>query len=1419
MKPYLCPLSRKSNSSWATIRLLLLLGFYLGTGAVSLKANVPGAIVSGTSAAVTLTGTAGSSTTSTMSNGIVSILCSKSGGSITQINYTYNNNGTTRTTNLLSGGNNGGQLYWENSSNQGLTFTYAVVADPATNGGTYAEIALTTTTVANITLEVHYAMLKGSSGFYVAAIWRHGSGDGAFGMGECRNNIYAGSMFDWMSVDATRNKLMQVSGGTTVGVNTAPVECSLWTSGLYQGQYEDKYKYSAAFGVQRAWGWSSVDTTGTNTKRFNVGLWDVSASSEYYNGGPLKLELMCHMGTTILNMFNGGHYGMGSDNDWAAGEVWSKVYGPYFVYCNNVSSSIADPVQASQALYTDALAQATAEATAWPYSWFNNNPDYALSAKRGTVTGKIVINDAYNPNASAANLWVGVVQQPVTVNSIYDFQQWLKPYQYWVKSGTDGSFTIPAVISGSNYTLYAFGPGAPGTFISQSQTAGTSSVNPPFLTDIPASPFAVIVGTSGSTTNLGTVTWKPARVGPTVFEIGYPNRTGNKFRHGDDWWVGDIGPSPTSPSPVWTKFMEYAFDFPNGPNYIVGQSRWSTDWNFIQPIVYDSQGNIKSTSSTITFTLPSVPKSGTASLYIGLASDYYGALIVTVNGTNTLVSGNSGVTASPSALPSTGFVPSSSRSDSSIREGINGAFSDERVTFPVSTASNSLLHAGTNTITFSLRQIGGSYFANHAMYDYLRLEMTGYVPPAPASVAAYAGNGRAFVCWPVTPGAAGYNILRTTTSGSNYASLATGVTGPVCGSGLQSAAYVDASALNGTTYYYTVQSVNTTGTSVSSPRSNGVMPSSGGPTSVPAAPAALTATGTNGRVILNWSAPTDASYYTINRSTLVSTGAGSYNTLGTIALSNTATGTTYTDNSVTNGTLYSYTVTPANSVGSGSVSVSANAIPRVIAPVAGPPTFTAAASQGTNAGSMALSWSSISGATGYNIQRATLPVGPYTYLQTTAQTTYTDNSLGANTTYYYQLTANNSGGTSPAVTASDTTPSAAPANIIAVAGNTQVTLNWTAAAGASGYIIARGTATGGPYTTIASNVPGAGYTNGGLTNGALYYYVVASTGSNGTGANSSEVSVAPVATVPIAPTEIIATPGNAQVSLRWNPSVTATSYTVKRATADGGPYTNLAASVSGTTYINTPATNGTTFYYVVSGSNASGNGANSAQVSTTPVAIPTSPTGLTATGSNSQVLLTWTASSGATSYILKRGTASGQEITTVSSTIAGASYTDSAVTNGTTYYYVVSGSNASGVSGDSNEASAKSVQTFSQWIAASFPGQNDPLIIGNTADPDGDGAPNLLEYFLGTNPGASDAIRLTCVLNGRGNAVVTFRMAKNLIGVAYTVEQSTDLKTWTNTGLQGDSTDMGGYYSVKVTIPLNGNMKTFFRISVSSSGS
>ena len=92
---------------------------------------------------------------------------------------------------------------------------------------------------------------------------------------------------------------------------------------------------------------------------------------------------------------------------------------------------------------------------------------------------------------------------------------------------------------------------------------------------------------------------------------------------------------------------------------------------------------------------------------------------------------------------------------------------------------------------------------------------------------------------------------------------------------------------------------------------------------------------------------------------------------------------------------------------------------------------------------------------------------------------------------------------------------------------------------------------------------------------------------------------------------------------------------------------------------------------------------------TVPGSAPAAPTGLTATAGNAQVSLSWTASSGATSYNVYRGASSGGEGSTAIATgITATAYTDSSVTNGTAYYYKVAAVNAGGTSPQSNEASA-----------------------------------------------------------------------------------------------------------------------------------
>lgn len=265
----------------------------------------------------------------------------------------------------------------------------------------------------------------------------------------------------------------------------------------------------------------------------------------------------------------------------------------------------------------------------------------------------------------------------------------------------------------------------------------------------------------------------------------------------------------------------------------------------------------------------------------------------------------------------------------------------------------------------------------------------------------------------------------------------------------------------------------------------------------------------------------------------------------------------------------------------------------------------------------------------------------------------------------------------------------APAGLTATAANAQVNLSWSASSGATAYYVKRSTTSGGPYTQISTPTT-TSYTDNSVTNGTKYYYVVSAYNSNGQSANSSEVNVTPTAPQPPpAPAGLQATAGNTQVNLTWTASTGATSYHVKRSTTNGGSYAQISAPTSAS-FTDTGLTNGTTYFYVVSAVNASGESANSSQASATPVAPatpPAAPTALKATAGNAQVSLTWTASAGATSYHVKRSTASGGPYTQVAAPTT-TSDADTGLTNGTTYFYVVSALNSAGESANSSQVSA-----------------------------------------------------------------------------------------------------------------------------------
>jgi hypothetical protein len=314
-------------------------------------------------------------------------------------------------------------------------------------------------------------------------------------------------------------------------------------------------------------------------------------------------------------------------------------------------------------------------------------------------------------------------------------------------------------------------------------------------------------------------------------------------------------------------------------------------------------------------------------------------------------------------------------------------------------------------------------------------------------------------------------------------------------------------------------------------------------------------------------------------------------------------------------------------------------------------------------GQISLSWTAGSGATSYNLYRAAesgyeSAIAPV--VTGITGTSYTDTGLNDGTTYYYQVVAVNSSGPSGfSAEAHATTPgvnpdpaqyhfetdtqrwSASGAQIAGIAtsgarhfaGNQSLAVNFNGTtAGTSSVNV--GDVNVSPGTTIAFRVwiPGGGAVTaiepylsdynwgwasswyGNLTANAwntvsLTVPLTAITPvkqlglrftTNAAWSGTCHIdSVAWQDPPPTPPTGLTAVAGGGKVTLNWSVSGTATNYRIKRSTTAGSGYTAIAIH-SGLGFIDTGVTNGTTYYYVVSAINATGESANSAEVSATP---------------------------------------------------------------------------------------------------------------------------------------------------------------------------------------------------------------------------
>jgi predicted phage tail protein len=313
------------------------------------------------------------------------------------------------------------------------------------------------------------------------------------------------------------------------------------------------------------------------------------------------------------------------------------------------------------------------------------------------------------------------------------------------------------------------------------------------------------------------------------------------------------------------------------------------------------------------------------------------------------------------------------------------------------------------------------------------------------------------------------------------------------------------------------------------------------------------------------------------------------------------------------------------------------------------------------------------------------------------------------TTYYFRVRAFNLAGVGPQSCVVPATPVAeapgAPTGLTATPGNTQVTLKWNPPASDGGatvtsYNIYEGTTAGftrgTPLTSVADTIA----TVPNLVNGTTYHFQVTAVNSAGEG-QASEVAATPAPEAPGPPTGLTATPGNTQVTLKWNPpasdgGATVTGYDLYAGTTADFSGQAPVARVPGTIATVKDLVVGTTYHFQVRAVNRVGAGPPSAEAKTVGVTVPTAPARLTATPGNAQVTLSWAppvsdGGSRISGYLIYRETSPGGGTGTPVNRllVPGTRYRVTGLVNGTTYYFRVIAVNAVGKSPPSEEASAK----------------------------------------------------------------------------------------------------------------------------------
>jgi regulation of enolase protein 1 (concanavalin A-like superfamily) len=254
-------------------------------------------------------------------------------------------------------------------------------------------------------------------------------------------------------------------------------------------------------------------------------------------------------------------------------------------------------------------------------------------------------------------------------------------------------------------------------------------------------------------------------------------------------------------------------------------------------------------------------------------------------------------------------------------------------------------------------------------------------------------------------------------------------------------------------------------------------------------------------------------------------------------------------------------------------------------------------------GAVVLTWSGCSGAASYAVAVAESADGPWKEALSGLGEPRCTITLANGQRRWFKVTAANAAGASPASEAVSGV-AGAPDQVVgleAQAGDGRVTLTWSAAARAAGYLVERAAGAAGPFAKLAA-AAAPPYVDTAVTNGAALFYRVRATNGSGDGAPSESVAATPQAPPP-APTGLTAAAGDHRVALRWTPTPGATFYVVKRA-APGEAATVIASDLPAAEFVDAAAANGTAYNYRVAAQDQGPVGPDSAALSVTPAAEP-----------------------------------------------------------------------------------------------------------------------------------------------------------------------------------------------------------------------